>query len=95
MVDGGDPVGDFSSDTWRRSFLPRLHVRVTDIDRGMVVYEFDMAGGNRGQGLFGTVRASGLGKATPFDLVNAAERIYQVLEPNVHRFGARSSISLL
>ncbi len=87
-------TGEFTTVDGSHSYLG-LHVRVTDIDRGMVIYEFDMAGGNRGQGLFGTVRASGVGKATPFDLVNAAERIYQVLEPNVHRFGARSSISLL
>ncbi|MGZ4985780.1 MAG: hypothetical protein ACXV8A_06780, partial [Chthoniobacterales bacterium] len=60
----------------------------------VVVYEFDVAGGSRLQGRSGTVRASGLGKATPFDLENAAERIYQTLEPNVHRYGSRNSVSL-
>jgi hypothetical protein len=71
-----------------------MRVRVTDVEQGTVVYEFDVAGGSQLQGPAGTVRASGLGKATPFDLVNAAERIYQTLEPNVHRYGARSSLSL-
>ncbi|MFN2508036.1 MAG: hypothetical protein ABR589_04615 [Chthoniobacterales bacterium] len=71
-----------------------MHVRITDVDRGLVIYEFDVAGGNRGQGPFGTVRASGLGRATPFDLVNAAERIYLALTPNVHRYGTRSSLAL-
>jgi hypothetical protein len=95
MVDGGDPVGRFFLGTFGvgRSFLA-LHVKVTDIDKGMTVYEFDMAGGSRGQGRHGTLRASGLGRATSFDLVNAAERIYLVLEPNAHRYGARSDIAL-
>ena len=95
MVDGGDPVGRFFLGTFGvgRSILA-MHVKVTDVDKGMVVYEFDMAGGSRNQGRHGTVRASGLGPATPFDLVNAAERIYLVLEPNAFRFGKRSSVAL-
>jgi len=95
MVDGGDPVGRFFLGHFGvgRSFLS-MHVRVTDVDRGLVVYEFDVAGGSRMQGKAGTLRASGLGRATPFDLVNAAERIYLALEPNAHRFGTRSSVTL-
>lgn len=95
VVDGGDPVGRFFLGGFGvgRSFLA-LHVKVTDVDKGMVVYEFDMAGGSRGQGRHGTLRASGLGRATAFDLVNAAQRIYLVLEPNAHRYGARSDIAL-
>jgi hypothetical protein len=53
-----------------------------------------MAGGSRLQGKAGTIRASGLGKATPFDLVNAAERIYLVLSPNAFRYGARANVAL-
>jgi hypothetical protein len=95
LVDGGDPVGRFFLGTFGvgRSILA-LHVRVTDVDKGMVVYEFDMAGGSRYQGHHGTIRASGLGRATPFDLVNAAERIYLVLSPNAFRYGARANIAL-
>ena len=95
MVDGGDPVGRFFLGSFGvgRSFLA-LHVKITDVDKGITIYEFDMAGGSRGQGRHGTLRASGLGRATSFDLVNAAERIYQVLEPNVHRYGARSDMAL-
>ena len=95
MVDGGDPVGRFFLGTFGvgRSFLA-LHVKVTDIDKGITVYEFDLDGGSRGQGRHGTLRASGLGKATSFDLVNAAERIYLVLSPNAFRYGTRSSIAL-
>lgn len=59
-----------------------------------MIYEFDVAGGSGLQGKLGTVRASGLGKAPPFDLRNAAERIYLVLTPDVHRYGARSSVTL-
>jgi hypothetical protein len=40
------------------------------------------------------LRASGLGHATSFDLVNAAERIYLVLSPNPFRHGARADMAL-
>jgi hypothetical protein len=95
LVDGGSPVGRFFLGTFSvgRSFLA-LHVKIRDVDKGVTVYEFDMDGGSRGQGHHGTLRASGLGRASTFDLANAAERIYQVLEPNVHRYGARSSLVL-
>ncbi|MEO5721135.1 MAG: DUF4410 domain-containing protein [Chthoniobacterales bacterium] len=95
IVDGGSPVGRFFAGHFGagRSFLS-LHVKITDVDKGVVIYEFDVAGGSRLQGPAGTIRASGLGKATPFDLENAAERIYLALSPNVHRYGVRSSIAL-
>jgi hypothetical protein len=95
LVDGGEPLGRFFLGTFGvgRSILA-LHVKVTDVDKGMVVYEFDMAGGSRFQGRHGTVRSSGLGHATPFDLVNASERIYLVLSPNAFRYGQRSNVAL-
>jgi hypothetical protein len=95
MIDGGSPAGRFFLGRFGagRSFLA-MRVRVTDVDAGVVIYEFDVAGGSRLQGRHGTVRASGLGKATPFDLVNAAERIYLTLEPNAHRYGERADIAL-
>jgi hypothetical protein len=70
-----------------------LHVRITDVNKGITIYEFDMDGGNRGQGLFGSIRGSGYG-ATHFDLENAAERIYLVLETNPFRYGKRTSLAL-
>jgi len=95
IVEGGSPVGRFFFGNLGvgRSFLA-MHVRITDVDKGLVIYEFDVAGGSRLQGKLGTVRASGLGRATPFDLVNAAERIYLALSPNAFRYGARSNVSL-
>ena len=95
LVDGGSPVGRFFLGHLGvgRSFLA-LHVKVTDVKQHRVVYEFDMAGGSHLQGRAGTIRASGLGKATPFDLRNAAERIMLVLSPDPFRFGARSSVTL-
>ncbi len=95
LVDGGNPAGRFFLGTFGvgQSLLV-LHVKVTDVVSHRVVYEFDMAGGSRGQGHFGTLRASGTGKATPFDLHNAAERIYLVLSPDAFRYGARSSVTL-
>jgi Domain of unknown function (DUF4410) len=95
LVDGGEPLGRFFLGTFGvgRSILA-LHVKVTDVDKGMVVYEFDMAGGSRFQGRHGTLRSSGLGHATPFDLVNASERIYLVLSPNAFRYGQRSNVAL-
>ena len=94
-IDGGSPEARFFGGVFGagRSFLA-LHVRVTDVTRGVVVYEFDMAGGSGHQGKFGTLRASGLGKATHFDLRNAAERIYLTLSTNPNRYGARSSLAL-
>ena len=91
-VDGGSPLARFFFGNLGagRSFLA-LHVRVTDVEKGCVVYEFDMAGGSGYQGKLGTVRASGLGKATHFDLRNAAERIYITLSTNPYRYAAHSS----
>lgn len=96
MVDGGSIIGRsifFGHFGVGQSHLA-LHVRITDVDRGMVVYEFDMAGGSNLQGRGGTLRASGLGYARSFDLVNAAERIYLVLTPNAFRYGDRTDIVL-
>src|SRR5207248_4514638 len=55
LVDGGSPLGRFFFGNFGagRSFLA-LHVRITDVDRGTVVYEFDMAGGSRFQCRHGT-----------------------------------------
>jgi Domain of unknown function (DUF4410) len=95
LVDGGSPLARFFFGQFGagQSMLA-LHVKVTEVATHRLVYEFDMAGGSRGQGKLGTVRASGLGKATPFDLRNAAERVLLVLSPDPFRFGARSSLAL-
>ena len=95
VVDGGSPLGRFFLGNLGvgQSFLA-LHVRVIDVTRHAVVYEFDMAGGSRLQGKLGTVRASGLGRATHFDLQNAAERIYLTLSTNPYRYGDRANVSL-
>ena len=71
-----------------------LHVKVTDVDKHMTVYEFDMDGGSNGQFHWGTLRASGHGRALHFDLENAAERIYLVLTPNPYRYGKRTGLAL-
>jgi hypothetical protein len=94
-VDGGSPMARFFSGTTGagRSFLA-MHVRITDVRRGMVVYEFDMAGGSGYQGRHGTVRASGLGKASHFDLRNAAERVYITLSANPYRYAVRTDATL-
>jgi hypothetical protein len=94
-VDGGSPLGRFFFGNFGagRSYLA-VHVRITDVVKSCVVYEFDMAGGSGYQGKLGTLRASGLGKATHFDLRNAAERIYLTLSTNPSRFAARSSPAL-
>ena len=95
LIDGGSPYARFffgSLGAGQSALV--LHVRVTDVDRGVVVYEFDMAGGSRFQGRHGTVRASGLGRATHFDMVNAAERIYITLSANPYRYGARHDLTL-
>lgn len=95
LIDGGSPLGRFFLGNFGvgRSVLA-LHVKVTDVERGMVVYEFDMSGGSRFQGKLGSVRASGLGKATHFDMNNAAERIYLTLSTNPFRYGERANVAL-
>ena len=95
LIDGGSPLGRFFLGNLGagRSVLA-LHVKITDVQKGMVVYEFDMSGGGRFQGKLGTVRASGLGRATHFDLKNAAERIYLALSTNPYRYGDRANVSL-
>jgi len=95
IVDGGEPAARFFFGTFGagRSYLS-LHVRVTDVSRHVVVYEFDMAGGSRNQGRRGTLRASGMGEATHFDLRNAAERIYLTLSANPHRFAVHGDTVL-
>jgi len=96
IVDGGSPAGRFflGGHFGTGQSLLTLHVRVTDVKSGVVVYEFDMYGGSQLQGRAGTVRASGLGRALHFDLQNAAERIYLTLSTNPYRYGARANVSL-
>jgi hypothetical protein len=89
-VDGGSPAGRYFGFGLGRSYLA-LHVRITDVKKHCVVYEFDMAGGSGDQGRFGTLRASGMGRASHFDLRNAAERIYLTLSTNPYRFAYHSS----
>jgi len=71
-----------------------LHVKIRDMDKHRTVYEFDMDGGSNGQWHWGTLRAAGHGRPLHFDLQNAAERIYLVLEPNPYRYGKRSDLVL-
>lgn len=71
-----------------------LHVKITDVARHRTVYEFDMDGGSNGQFHWGTLRSAGHGRPSHFDLQNAAERIYLVLEPNPYRYGKRSDLVL-
>lgn len=94
-IDGGSPLARFFVGNFGpgRSFLA-LHVRITDVSKGVVVYEFDMAGRSGYQGKLGTLRASGLGKASHFDLRNAAERMYITLSTNPYRYAQRSDATL-
>ena len=61
---------------------------------GNVLYEFDLAGGSRGQGGSGSTYAPGLGYATPFDYKNAAERVYMALSVDRGRTGGRATASV-
>jgi Domain of unknown function (DUF4410) len=95
VIDGGSPVGRFFlGAVGAGQSVLALHVRVTDVKSGVVVYEFDLYGGSNLQGRRGSVRASGLGHAIHFDLQNAAERIYLTLSANPFRYGARANVVL-
>ncbi|HEX4086072.1 MAG TPA: DUF4410 domain-containing protein [Chthoniobacteraceae bacterium] len=80
--------------------LSRRHVRVAGAKEtataqtsaayspeGPVIYEFDVAGGSRLTGKFGSVTAPGLGYAPMFDYQNASERIYEALAVDEFRYG--------
>lgn len=85
-----------------------IHVRVTDVaghyvsndkdsskgGNGRVIYEFDIAGGSRLSGHWGSIYAPGLGYATPFDYKNAAERVLYALSVDPHGYGSRSSTTI-
>ena len=87
----------------------RIHVRVTDVAKhghadakdvskgagGNVLYEFDLAGGSRGQGGSGSIYAPGFGYAAPFDYKNAAERVLMALSVDPMRTGVRTSSTIL
>jgi len=59
--------------------------------QGVVIYEFDVAGGSHGTSKLGSTTAPGLGYAPMFDYRNAAERIHEALTPDEYRFGVRDS----
>jgi len=56
---------------------------------GAIIYEFDLAGGSKNTGKFGSITAPGIGYAPMFDYHNAAERIYEALSPDEFKFGQR------
>ena len=58
---------------------------------GAIIYEFDVAGGSKNTGKFGSITAPGIGYAPMFDYRNAAERIYEALTPDEFKFGIRDS----
>lgn len=68
------------------------HVRIVDVDKGEVVYAFDISGGSGFSGRWGTLKSAGMGHAIPFDFRNLAEEIYLVLSRNPGNYGTRSSI---
>lgn len=58
---------------------------------GQVIYEFDVEGGSKSTGAYGSVTAPALGYSAPFDYRNAAERIRTAINPDPHRYGYRTS----
>lgn len=62
--------------------------------KGAVIYEFDVAGGSRTTGKFGSITAPGLGYAATFDYRNAAERIYEALDVDEFKLGTRDSVTI-
>jgi hypothetical protein len=98
---GGHPVG--------RSQV-KIHVRIKDLSHrglavdakghsvlsrsGNIIYEFDVAGGSRWSGKFGSVTAPGTGYSAMFDYRNAADRIRAAIEPDAHRYGDRGSTTI-
>ena len=59
--------------------------------KGVVIYEFDVAGGSRGTGKLGSTTAPGLGYSPMFDYRDAAECIHEALTPDEFRYAVRDS----
>jgi uncharacterized protein YceK len=59
--------------------------------RGVVIYEFDVAGGSHLTGKWGSTTAPGIGYAPMFDYRNAAECIHEALTPDEFKYGLRDS----
>lgn len=95
LIDGGNPAARaLAGSVGAGQSELVLHVHIRDVRSGVMLYEMELAGGSDLQGRHGTVRASGLGRATHFDLVNAAERIYLTLSTNPYKYGVRSNVVL-
>ncbi len=62
--------------------------------RGNMIYEFDVAGGSGASGHLGSLKAPGLGYATPFDYRNAADRIAHAITPDPHQYGLRHTSTI-
>lgn len=92
LVDAGERVG-------RATFGPlgagrstiMLHVRVTDVATGKVIYAFDVSGGSGMTGARGSTGSPGIGLAESFDYRNAAQTIYRALSIDDRREGYRST----
>ncbi len=78
-------------DSKDKETAPALHAVSTA--HGAIVYEFDVEGGSKATGKFGSITAPGLGYAVTFDYRNAAERIYEAVTPDPFRYGHRSSLA--
>ncbi len=92
VVDAGDRVG--------RAILGPLgagrstiamHVRVTDVKTGKVIYAFDVSGGSGLTGAKGSTGSAGVGLAESFDYRNAAQTIFRALSMDDRREGYRSA----
>lgn len=68
-----------------------IHVRVTEVATGQVLYAFDVTGGSGLTGPTGNTGAPGVGLAESFDYRNAAQAIYRALDIDFQREGYRST----
>ncbi len=68
----------------------KMHVRISDVRHGTVLYAFDVKAWSDGS-LLGSVTRPGGGYPLPFDFRNAAEQVAIALTPDPFRYGARSS----
>ncbi len=69
----------------------KVHVKVSDVQSGQVLYAFDLSGGSDFTGAFGNTGAPGVGTARSFDMRNAAARIRHELTPDRKRLGYREN----
>ncbi len=79
-----------SPSPWGQPSFVKMHIRITDVRCGTLLYAFDVVAHSDGS-LQGSATRPGMGYPLPFDFRNAAEQVAIAITPDPFRYGARNS----